>query len=209
MNNYISIDVETTGLNPYSNRIVEIGAVAFDQAGQELSRFQSLVNPECPMPERVTQIHGLTDDDVRLAPLFSEVAPLFLSYLKSIDNPIIIAHNSSFDSNFITNELWRLASPPPYGDIEVFCSRDMAKRKCPGMRSYSLGDLVRMLSLPLHNFHRSIADCLHCRDLWLSMHVSDEEIPYASRHRILKKAQWPSHPYNLPSVGMGGLIPEV
>jgi len=79
---YIAIDVETTGLDAYSDRIVEIGALAFDYSGCEISRFQSLINPQVPIPEHVTHIHGITNCDVRLSPTFDEVAALFLSYLR-------------------------------------------------------------------------------------------------------------------------------
>ncbi len=61
---FLALDLETTGLSPIEDRIVEVGAVKFDALGRELGRFESLVDPRRPMPPRARAVHGISDADL-------------------------------------------------------------------------------------------------------------------------------------------------
>jgi DNA polymerase III epsilon subunit-like protein len=78
---YIAIDVETTGLNPERDRIVEVGAIRFDQHGNQIDTYISLVNPGCSIQPNVTAIHGIKDEDVAEARSFREIAHEFMSFI--------------------------------------------------------------------------------------------------------------------------------
>ena len=65
---FIALDLETTGLAAQSDRVVEIGAIRFLETGEELGRYQTLVNPRCPMPASAYAVHGLSDDELATAP---------------------------------------------------------------------------------------------------------------------------------------------
>jgi DNA polymerase III epsilon subunit family exonuclease len=97
------LDFETTGLRS-GDRIVEVGVVRMDpERGGRWSetRFESLVNPQCPIPERVVKIHGITDSMVRKAPSFADVAPELLSLL---EGAVVVGHNVPFDLSFLVRE---------------------------------------------------------------------------------------------------------
>lgn len=162
---YISIDVETTGLNPYLDRIIEIGAVAFDETGKQLGHYQSLVNPGRSLSQKIVQITSLTDDQLKDAPRFEEVVGGFFAFLNSYESPTLLAHNAKFDINFINGELWKLAQPLDVTH-DVHCTLAMARVVYPGFRNYSLISLVAFAGLPWGDFHRSLADCIHCGNLF-------------------------------------------
>ncbi len=80
---FIAFDLETTGLFPVVDRIVEFGAVRFRLDGCELGTWEQLVDPECPIPPGVTDIHGITDAMVRGQPTLAQSLPGFLDFLGS------------------------------------------------------------------------------------------------------------------------------
>ena len=84
---------------------MEIGAIRFLESGEELGRFQSLVNPRCAMPASAYAIHGLSDDDLAKAPLIGEVLPDFLEFLGEPGSSELLAHHASFDAGFLGCEL--------------------------------------------------------------------------------------------------------
>jgi len=96
-------DVETTGMSPVHNRIVEIAAARIDQNGT-ITRFQSLVNPGCPIPPQVSCVHLITDEMVADAPKFHEVGYKFLDMARG---STLVAHNARFDLGFLQESLAR------------------------------------------------------------------------------------------------------
>ncbi len=106
----VAIDCETTGLNPKQDRIVSIAAIRFDVSKLALDKFQKaecmvcLVNPGCSIPAITSRIHGITDDDVRNEHSFRQLAPEIRRFLGTAP---IVAHNVSFDCNFLNSEFRR------------------------------------------------------------------------------------------------------
>lgn len=98
--NYIFIDLETTGLCPNNDRICQIGMVKPDG-----SEFETLVNPEIPIPQAVTAVHGITDDKVQDAPRLVDVADTIIDALKNSN--VFVAYNFLFDFQVLQNELFR------------------------------------------------------------------------------------------------------
>ena len=78
---FVAFDLETTGLFPVVNRIVEFGAVRFRLDGREIGTWEQLVDPECLIPPGVTEIHGITDVMVRGQPTLAQALPGFLDFL--------------------------------------------------------------------------------------------------------------------------------
>ena len=97
---FVAFDLETTGLFPVVNRIVEFGAVRFRLDGRELGTWEQLVDPECPIPPGVTEIHGITDTMVRGQPTVARALPGFLDFLGRTE-AILLAHNATFDLGFL------------------------------------------------------------------------------------------------------------
>ncbi|MCL1924235.1 MAG: 3'-5' exonuclease, partial [Defluviitaleaceae bacterium] len=95
---YIVVDVETTGLRPASNRIIEVCMVKFRDF-KPVEYMQTLVNPNTNIPEEATKINGISNDMVKDAPLIRNVAQSFLDFIG--DEKILVAHNISFDLEFL------------------------------------------------------------------------------------------------------------
>src|SRR5437879_3737345 len=98
---YVAFDLETTGLSPVGDRIVEIGAVRFDDEGTELGSFQRLVNPLRPSHPRAFAVHGISDQELARQETAETVVPTFLEFLGDPEATTLLAHNASFDSAFL------------------------------------------------------------------------------------------------------------
>ena len=156
---YVVFDTETTGTPPGA-RLVEIGALKV-RGRNVLERFDSLVFPECPIPEEVVGIHGITDADVLSAPTAAEVVPDFLEW---VGRRPLVAHNAPFDASMLASECQRLGLPVPENPVlcTLRASRGLLRR-----RSHSLQSLVRDLGIPAEEHHRASADAEQAmRLLW-------------------------------------------
>jgi DNA polymerase III epsilon subunit family exonuclease len=128
-------DTETTGLSPKKNRLVEIAAIRVECDGSQ-KRYQSLINPECPIPFRATSVHHISDDDVSDAPTFFEVGKEFLEFA---EDSTLVAHNAKFDLAFLQESLSRYYLPLWEG--KTMDSIPVIKSAFPGLPSYSLQNL--------------------------------------------------------------------
>lgn len=135
-------DLETTGMSPLRDRIVEIGAVRVDLDGS-LTRFSTLVNPSMPIPRRAQAVHGITDEMVAGAPKFTEAGYAFLDFVKGSR---LVAHNARFDLGFMQESLARTGLPLIPGG--AYDSIVLIRRAYPGLPSYSLQSLCNTLQLP-------------------------------------------------------------
>lgn len=97
---YLFVDLETTGLNPNKDRICQIGAIL--DSGSEIN---TLINPHRPIPREVTEVTGITNDDVKDAPNFEDYADRLIVALE--ESEIFVAYNYAFDFQFLQNELFR------------------------------------------------------------------------------------------------------
>ena len=164
---FVAFDLETTGLSAENERIVEIGAVRFDRSGNELGRFQTLVNPCKPMPASAFSVHGISDAALADAPTCAEVLPGFLAFLGEARSTTLLAHNAKFDSSFLGRELGRIGSPsPPHAVADTL---HLARIRLPNLGNHRLDTLARFLSLDLGEAHRALADCLRVKGVWLAL----------------------------------------
>lgn len=151
-------DVETTGMSPREDRIVEIGAVRISQAGMH-DRFQALVNPGRPIPPDLTAIHHITDAMVADAPDFARAGREFLDFAAGTT---LVAHHARFDLAFLQEGLQREHLPLWQGpECRTLDSIPIIKAAFPGMSSYALQHLRFALGLGLGDegpAHRASAD---------------------------------------------------
>ena len=148
---YAVIDIETTGGNYRWGRITEIAI--FIHNGLEITEeYSTLINPEIPIPYFITQLTGISDDMVREAPTFSEVAD---TIAELTNEHIFVAHNSQFDYNFIRHEFRKLGRA---FDRPTLCTVKASRKIIPQLPSYSLGKLCEQLNIGLDNRHRAGGD---------------------------------------------------
>lgn len=148
-------DVETTGMSPENDRIVELAAVRVERDGS-LTRFQSLINPGRRIPPRAVSVHHITDEMVSGAPRFAEVGKEFLALA---EESTLVAHNAFFDLGFLQESLARTGLPLWKG--KTLDSLRLVKKTHPGLASYSLQNLRVFFQLESDrsmNAHRAAAD---------------------------------------------------
>jgi DNA polymerase-3 subunit epsilon len=150
---YAIVDIETTGGHASANSITEIAIYLHD--GYEITgRYQTLINPERPIPPFIVNLTGITQSMVSEAPLFSEVAEKIHQMLKG---RVFVAHNVNFDYSFVRHHLKQAGL-----DLseKKLCTIRLSRKLLPGMPSYSLGNLCRSLNIGLNNRHRAAGDAL-------------------------------------------------
>jgi DNA polymerase III subunit epsilon len=154
------VDVETTGARAgFGDRITEV-AVAVVHAGRREIVFDSLVNPERPIPRTVCAITNITDEMVRHAPRFAELAERLLAVLAG---RVFVAHNARFDWNFLSAELRR--SRDLTLDGTRLCTVRLARRLVRGVRSCGLDNLCRFFGFHNKARHRAGGDALVTAEL--------------------------------------------
>lgn len=145
------IDVETTGLRPREDRIIEIAVVRCDPLGAIVSEWSTLIDPgRDPGP---TRVHGITAEDLLGAPTFARAVDELRAQLA---DAVVVAHNLSFDASFVAHEFLRAGEAPhrAYG----LCTLELARRVLPSAEGHSLGACARSLSIPQPAAHRALAD---------------------------------------------------
>jgi len=148
---YVIVDIETTGGNKNTGRITEIAAIKHD-GEKVIDTFETLVNPERPIPPFVKRLTGISDEMVADAPLFSEIAEKFDHFTA---NTIFIAHNVNFDYRFLREEFRKIGME--YSRRKM-CTVQLSRKAFPGLPSYSLGKIAKELSISLDGHHRAAVD---------------------------------------------------
>lgn len=157
---FVAFDIETTGLTPVMDRIIELGAVKFLN-GKTVDTFQKLINPEVPIPTEVSAINSITDKMVRGCEKIDDVLPKFISFL---GESVTVAHNAPFDVGFIYYDLARLKINTSHEIILDTCA--MAKRLFPNLYSYRLESLVSSMHIRSETLHRALADAKVCMKIF-------------------------------------------
>ena len=148
---YLMLDLETTGGNPVVDRITEIAAVRIE-AGREVTRWSSLVNPGTRIPALITSLTGISDAMVADAPRFEQVASKLLALL---DGAVLVAHNVRFDHGFLKNEFGRI-------DIalrsKLLCTVRLSRKLYPQHRGHGLDAIMLRHGLQTQARHRAMGD---------------------------------------------------
>jgi DNA polymerase-3 subunit alpha (Gram-positive type) len=152
-NEIVVFDIETTGLSSLKDTITEIGAVVMKN-GQEIDRFQTFADPGMHIPAAITQLTGITDEDVRGAPTQEAAVRAFLEFA---GGRVLCAHNASFDIGFIYEAACRYNLPfePRYIDTLA-----VARALLPELKSHKLNVVADQLSLPDFKHHRASDDAV-------------------------------------------------
>ena len=154
LSEFVAVDVETTGLKPLRQRIIEIAAVRF-RDGVEVERFETLVFPERRIPSYITTLTGITDEMVAAAPRFPDIAGKLERFL---GNSLIVGHNVAFDISFLNAELARCGRPALINErLDVMA---LAMRLLPSVRRPSLDRVAKAVGLAPRKIHRAAVDAV-------------------------------------------------
>lgn len=145
------LDVETTGLSPSMNRVVQLGIVITDGWGNSVWEFQSRFNPQGPVG--ATHVHGLTERDVADAPLFADYVPYLMSVL---NRRVVVAHKADFDLAFLHAEFHRAGWDLP--SLPTVCTLDAARAYMPTLGRWRLTDCCEACGIAHTSAHDALAD---------------------------------------------------
>ncbi len=145
------IDLETTGGNSLTERIIEIGIILHD-GKNKTGEYTTLVNPDKEISAFISTFTGITNAMVSTAPKFADIAD---NLLEILHQKILVAHNAKFDYNFLKTEFRRLNIPFVQKHI---CTVQLSRKVFPEIKSHSLGNLCKDLNIPIDNRHRAFGD---------------------------------------------------
>ena len=153
---FVAFDLETTGIKPRENSIVEIGAVLFDGA-EAVKTYGTLIDPGMPIPPDASAVNGIIDEMVRGKPRVVDVLGDFASFCGDLP---LVAHNAPFDFKFLLEDVKLHRAVAPTG--LVLDTLPLARKVFPGLFNYKLGTLVRHFGFPCGTFHRAEEDSAYC-----------------------------------------------
>ena len=167
---FVVVDIEATGAKMPPNRIIELGAYRI-RGGRIVDEFVTLVNPEIAIPRFVMALTGISNEMVKGAPLFAEVAPRWLEF---VADAVLIAHNAPFDTNFINHEISRVY--PGHRMINPhLCTVTLCRRAVPGLANYRLDTVSEHFSIPIVARHRAGSDALATAEVFIRLLAQLEE----------------------------------
>lgn len=161
---FVILDLETTGAKAPPCRVTEIGAFKV-QNGVVVDKFQTLINPESRIPPFITSLTGISEEMVRDAPKFCEVADEFLRFL---GDSVIVAHNSRFDLGFLDHEIGRIYEDYRLGNPSL-CTVQLSRRLLPDIENHKLNTVARHFEVELRNHHRAGDDAFATAHIFLNL----------------------------------------
>ncbi|HLT22474.1 MAG TPA: 3'-5' exonuclease [Bacteriovoracaceae bacterium] len=155
----VGVDLETTGLSPLVDKIIEIAAVKISSSG-EVSTFHTLINPLTDIPEFTIQFHGLTNNDVKNAPTIKKPLKEFWQFCEKLP---MVAHNASFDLGYLIKASHDFLLDFPVVNIYDSCrfARAVYKGKETTPSNFKLSTLCDFFQVPLLH-HVAIEDTFAC-----------------------------------------------
>lgn len=176
---YVVFDVETTGLNRNSDRIIEAAIIEVDSSGI-INQWTQRFNPEGPVGK--TEIHGITDEDVKNAPLFKDASE---DLVRLIIGKTIVAHNAVFDLAFLRSELTRAGWRVPF--LTAICTLEASNYYLPDLGRRKLIDCCDAVGIEIRNQHTAFGDVTATANL-MKFYLDPNKTP-SPRNEDLAKIQ--------------------
>jgi DNA polymerase-3 subunit epsilon len=185
--NFVVLDFETTGLSPKNSKVLEIGMVKIEK-GEIVDTYSAFINPIMAVPYQITLLTGITQDDVKDAPIFEEIAYEILDF---IGDSTLVAHNAPFDYSFLKAE-FNFAGID-ISHLQIICTLKIAKRILPHLKSKSLGALRKHYGLLHKNVHRALGDASVTAKIFLRMlEQLEEDFGIKNNEQLLRFQNIPS-----------------
>jgi len=187
LSDYVALDLETTGLDPHYDSIIEVATVRVE-SGVIIDRFHSLVNPGFNIDEFITELTGITNDMLLGAPSLKDILPVFIDFL---GDSVIVAHNANFDINFIYDgcaELLQAGFTNNFVD-----TMRVSRRLFPEHTTHTLAALVDRFNICGTVDHRALSDALKAYECYeyMKKHAKENGIDFPSLYpKKLNKKQY-------------------
>jgi DNA polymerase III subunit epsilon len=150
-NNFVFVDVETTGCSPQRDSIIEIAIIRVE-AGKIIRKYKSLVNPGRNIPPEITVLTGITGDQLEKAPTFNSIASNLKLFL---NDAVFVAHNARFDYSFIKTEFSRIDES---FTAKVLCTAKLSRWFYPRFRHHNLDSIIKRFDISCDVRHRAYPD---------------------------------------------------
>jgi DNA polymerase-3 subunit epsilon len=192
---YTSIDIETTGVNPFKDNIIEIGLVKFTIGQSEAETFQTLVRPEVKISEQAFEVHGITERELVDKPYYEEIAEEVIDF---IGDTYLVIQNPMFDLSFLQVE-HRRKNIIPITNYS-FDTVPLARKAFPHLINHKLETVATHLGIK-KKFHRALDDALSCAEIFekalclldpeqdLTLNQLKEMCGFDTKEKIFKKLQ--------------------
>ena len=170
LQDYTIVDIETTGLSPINNEIIELSAIKV-RNNKVVEKFTTLVKPNARINSYITNLTGITNEMVKSAPDIKNILPEFCKFLQG---DCILGHNINFDIRFIQHNLMK------YFETELSNSSldtvKLARKFCPNLGSYKLASLASHFDINAEGHHRALKDCEMTYNLYnkIQEHASEK-----------------------------------
>jgi DNA polymerase III epsilon subunit family exonuclease len=190
------LDLETTGLSPwFGDRVCEVGIV-ISEGKRIKEQYQTLVNPERPLSVGAASTNGLTDDELKSAPLFAEIGPKVLGWLS---DTVVVCHNAKFDLQFLDKEFKQLGHEL---QIPNLIDTLMLARQHYELPSYGLSYIAEAFELPISVKHRALDGALAARAAFFAMmeQLKGYNKPLDEYIGIYNSPAWPDEGIQLPTM---------
>jgi DNA polymerase-3 subunit epsilon len=184
---FVVCDVETTGMSSKHNRITEIALIKIKDE-EIIDSFTTLINPGQHIPYGITQLTGITNEDVFNKPSFSEISDTILNFIndKKPEDVIFTGHNVNFDFSFLSESFRRLDNPI-YINYKTLCTCKLARRLLKPLKSKSLGNVADHLGIKIRKKHRAYDDTLATAKILIHFNRElQEEYELESPEEVLK-----------------------
>lgn len=181
-NSYIALDLETTGLNPKQDKIIEIGAVRVED-GQETGRFHTMLDPHRELEARITELTGISGDMLENAPDLVDILPEFLAFCGELP---LLGHRIIFDYSFVKRAAVNQGLSFEKNGIDTLT---ICRRFMPAEESKRLGAACAFYGLTQESAHRALGDALDAHRLYqklLEKHGAKAPETFAAKPLIYK-----------------------
>ena len=189
---FVVVDVEATGAKTPPNRLIELGAYRI-RGARIVDKFVSLVNPEIPIPRFVATLTGISNDMVRGAPVFADVAPKWLDF---VSDSVLVAHNAPFDTSFLNHEISRVY--PGHRMVNPhLCTVRLSRRAMPDLSNHRLETIASHFSIPIASRHRAGSDALATAEIFIFLLTELEKTHGIKDLGAARRFQFPELATNL------------
>lgn len=168
---FVILDLETTGAKAPPCRVTEIGAFKV-MGGEVVDKFQTLLDPEMPIPEFITGLTGITNEMVAGSPRFRDISGDLLAF---IGDSVMVAHNARFDMGFLNYEISRVHEDYRLGNPSL-CTVQLSRRLLPDIENHKLNTVARHFEIDLRNHHRAGDDAFATAQIFLNLLESLREL---------------------------------